>query len=125
MDFAQTAIYAIIAIVLLSLLYRVTPHKSVSTQKPRLVLFPKYVIRNLDDENVRNTLETLGFQHQGRGDIYARGHFLGDVSARWARLNVVVGPENLYIHSPLIVILFDTGDLWKIASALSDGTTSE
>lgn len=119
MTLIQTAAYALAAIVILSIVYRLLPHRTVSSRKPKLALFPKYVVQNLSAEDICDTLKKLNFKRYGDSNVYVRGHYIGDFSASWARLNVVVDGENVYLHSPLIVILFDTGDLWKVGSALS------
>ena len=119
MDLLQIVIYALLAVIILSIVYRILPYRTVSEKKPKLAMFPKYVIPNSGTENCIKALKELDFKRCGESDVYVRGHYIGDFLASWTRLNVVVSAENVYVHSPLIVIFFDTGDLWEIASALS------
>jgi hypothetical protein len=125
MDLAQTIISALGAVIILSIAYRLLPHRSVPKQKPILAMFPKYVLQNSDRAEVVNILEKLGFRQRKESNVYVRGYYFGDFSASWARLNAVIDIENVYLHSPLLVILFDTGDLWKIASTLSGQNSSD
>jgi hypothetical protein len=87
-------------------------------------MFPKYLVQDLEADRAGRALEELGFRRYKNANVYVRGHYMGDFSARWVRLNAVVKEGKVYLHAPLIGILFDTGDLWEVATALSDKKTS-
>lgn len=114
MSFLNLTIYIVVFITVLSLIYRIKPHQTLPDEKPQIAFLPKYAFQ-IDPDTAIANLKAAGFtKHEGT-DTYVRGYFLGDFSANVARLNIVLKDNMAHIHSPLMVILFDTGDLWKIA----------
>jgi hypothetical protein len=107
-----------VTLVLLSILYRLTPYKKLSDKKPVFSFFPKYKFAISDRKMFEEKADELGFTQAG--DTLVRGKYWGDFNIKWAKLSIKSDDQNGYLQSPLVVILFDTGDLWKIADSLSN-----
>jgi hypothetical protein len=114
MGFVYLAVAAIFAVLTLSTIYMVLPHRSLPDNKPNISFFPKYFFP-ISNEKARLNLKSIGFHPHKNSDIYVRGYYLGDFSARMAYLSVILDGNTAYLQSPLMVIFFDTGVLWKIA----------
>lgn len=116
---AALSIVTVVVVVIsfLSFIYRLLPHRKLSGKKPLIAFFPKYVVC-IDTDIAVSNLEAAGFKSYKGTHTFVRGYYLGDFLARFSRLNVVFKEDKAYIHAPIIVILFDTGNLWKIAKDL-------
>ncbi|MEP3248286.1 MAG: hypothetical protein ABJN40_21510 [Sneathiella sp.] len=116
MDITNIILLVGLALILLAVIYRILPYKSLSAQKPALVFFPKYVFQISDVESAEKTMEQLGFKAHKGSNIYIRGYILGDFSAKLSRLTVTLEGQTAYLGAPLLGLFFDTGDLWQIAT---------
>ncbi len=118
MDIANIILLVGLALILLAVIYRILPYKSLSAPKPTLVFFPKYVFQISDVESAKKTMEQLGFRTHKGSNTYVRGYMLGDFSAKLSRLTVTLEGQTAYLGAPLLGLFFDTGDLWQIAKDL-------
>lgn len=114
MKFLNVAVFALIALGILSILYRLLPHRSLADSKPKFTLFPKYAFP-IAQKDVSENLNKIGFTRHKESNLYIRGHALGDFVAKFTRLTVIIKGDTAYLQAPIMAILFDTGDLWKIA----------
>ncbi len=113
MRFVHSAVIAIIVVVVLSVIYKLLPHRRLSDQKPVIAFFPKYVFP-VEEEIAISNLEGIDFKRHKDTKTFVRGYYIGDFLASVARLNVILDKDKAYIRAPLVA-LFDTGDLWEIA----------
>ena len=118
-DWIQTLIFAAFGVIIFSVLYRMLPARKVPEGKPGLAIFPKYWFPVSNQDDFLEKLQALDFK-QSSQNSYSRGHMLGDFLARWIKLTVKYDPysKTATIGSPLIVIAFDTGDVWNLANQL-------
>lgn len=121
-DLIFTLTLAVLAVAALSILYRVLPMRELPGLRPGFTLFPKYSFSIEDLESLKRNLYMEGFVESGQNQ-YSRGSYFGDFKASWAKLRIDVDGFNgrATLKSPLVVIAFDTGDLWDIASKLRAG----
>lgn len=117
MGFVYPALVISGVLVLLSTLYHLLPFKLVSNEKPLVCLFPKYTFP-IDEESSEQRLLDLKFQRHKNSSSFVRGYYFGDGFANLASLCVRLEGSNTFIYSPIIAILFDTGDLWRLAKGL-------
>ena len=117
MNFLNVAIVAVGAVAVLSIVYRLVPHRCLSDKKPLIAFFPKYLFPIDRDIAVLN-LEASGFKNYKGTNTFVRGYFWGDFLASITRLNVVIKGDAAFLHVLLMGILFDTGDSWKIAKEI-------
>lgn len=130
-------IFVVIALTAITLLYKVLPHRDLGEKKPFISFFPKYKTNValptsiLNKENPERELETVlsqyGFVKRAQsGDItkYSRGHILGDLSIKLAKVNLLVTtPESNCVDISIEagwVVAFDTGDFWKFLLELKE-----
>ena len=89
--------------------------------QPRFVLFLKYEAKySGSNEQLRSDLVNLGFsESDSDSNLFKRGKIYGDFSANKIRLNILVDPttQSLKLFCPSM-ILFDTGDLWKLTKSI-------
>lgn len=112
--------FAVLAVAALSLVYHLLPYRPLPEARPRLTLLPKYRVAIAGDpEALQRAARAAGFS-EGRPGTWHRGSFFGDFSARLARLTIRIVDQHFFIGSGGTVILFDTGDLWQIASDLNE-----
>ncbi|MEM7351492.1 MAG: hypothetical protein AAF657_11840 [Acidobacteriota bacterium] len=103
--------------------YKLLPFKTWTKPRPRFVLFPKYsATYRRPREAIESTLVRLGFERTNEG-TYVRGKVYGDFSAKAIRLRVEVDDEarQIKVYSPFFGIVFDTGDVWQLASDIVQG----
>ena len=121
-------IYILLALVGMTVIYRIVPYKKWTDTKPILVLLPKYQADfSCPVERIISNLEQQNFQPKGGSvDIYTRGKIWG-WSARTTKLHVCVDQEDrsIKIYSPFIAALFDTGDLWKVTDAIINSSDAD
>jgi len=119
-SFLSIILPALIGLLLLVVIYRFLPARELEHSKPSFVLFPKYKFAIDDPEQLQGVLVSMGFR-EITPTRYVRGHVLGDFLAKWVQLTVLLDlqAQTARLQSPF-VILFDTGDLWMIAQALTE-----
>ena len=97
--------------------YKYGKFKEWDDSQPKLVFFPKYQSKYyVSDEHLKSRLTRLGFRASDtNSNLYTRGKIYGDFSLNKIRLNLQVVPEQqtLKLFCPSL-ILFDTGDMWKL-----------
>ena len=117
--------YVLLAIVGLTVIYRIVPYKKWTATKPKFVFLPKYEADFFCPvERIISNLEQQNFQPKGGGiDIYTRGKIWGWSPGRPAKLDVCINQKDrsIKIYAPFIGPLFDTGDTWKITDAIING----
>ena len=130
-------IFVVIALLAITMLYKVLPHRRMSEKKPLISFFPKFKTKVklpsqlLESENpekeLENALSKYGFIKKSKdGSVtkYSRGHILGDFSIKLAKVNLLVTePESCCTEISIEagwVIAFDTGDFWKFLTELKD-----
>ena len=119
-------------------LYRTKTPKILPESKPRFCWMPKYVaaiiyageIRDADDgvKALEKRLGESGFALESRDSnsvTFCRGHFLGDLSIKRAKLRLVfeipLGAEsNVRTEYAGPLLLFDTGGLWTFTRGLTE-----
>ncbi len=119
MRWIYAILFGVLVAVSLSVLYFFTPPRAWGEKKPLATIFPKYRFPIVDLEATKSRLADLGFKKVS-DNTYVRGSYFGDILSKWTKLQVRIneGKTHAVLGSPLIVIAFDTGDLWKIAKEL-------
>lgn len=97
----------------LTVLYHWLPYSKFGNKKPIIKFFPKYKLKinKGEIEKIKGKLNELGFKK--KGDIFYRGNILGDFSLNFAKVIVRLEEDYVYIKAGW-VMLFDTGDTWKL-----------
>jgi hypothetical protein len=98
----------------LTILYHWLPYSKFGNKKPIIKFFPKYKLK-IDKEKIseiQKQLNSLGFKAK-EDYIFCRGNILGDMSLNFAKIIVKFDRDYIYIKAGWI-ILFDTGDTWKL-----------
>lgn len=125
----QLFIVLVVVLTLMTVLYKVAPHRELGQKKPRLAFFPKYkhkVLKPDSDYRVDEIMCSLGFKKKGRGELsqYSRGSIVGDISVKQMKVKVSFYPSGdgslLYAVEAAWVVAFDTGDHWLLTKALGD-----
>ncbi len=120
------AILLTVVLVTLSLVYRFAPfHKFNPEDNPAFVLFPKYKATfSVPHKAIQASLQSLQFKPDDNDQLkFRRGKVYGDFSAKAIRLNVEIDSERnlITVFAPYLVILFDTGDLWRVTHDILQG----
>lgn len=130
-------IFVAVALAVITMLYKILPHRNMEEKKPFISLFPKFKTKVklppalLESVNPEEALETVlseyGFNKKNKNNSitkYSRGHILGDISIKLAKINLLVTkPVSDYIEISIEagwVVAFDTGDFWKFLAELKD-----
>jgi hypothetical protein len=123
-EWVAIILFAVSVVFFLSILYHIVPAKRISAKKPEFVLFPKYIIPISDELAFAKKLEGLNFRKTS-SNRYTRGYFFGDFFASSIHLSVKINKQSqsAILGSPLMVIAFDTGDLWEIANEFTNPAT--
>ncbi|MEL6374923.1 MAG: hypothetical protein AAFR04_13260 [Pseudomonadota bacterium] len=107
----------------LTLVYHVLPFRAPGERKPAFAMFPKYETRYArPDAEVRAALARLKFAPAtGDPNVFDRGKIYGDFDARAIALRVTLDPQaqTFRLGAKAFGVLFDTGDLWKVAHAIN------
>ena len=124
-DIVYTAVVVVTVVALLSVIYKFTPfYKFQPRQAPGFVIFPKYEAAfDAPLEAIQNSLQSLKFKPASDDQLtYRRGKVYGEFSAKFVRLNVEIDPAKnvIRVFVPYMVILFDTGDLWRVTRDILD-----
>ena len=130
-------IFVAVTLAAITMLYKSLPHRSMGEKKPFISFFPKFktIVKLpsslLDSENPEKELEAVlskyGFTKKNKTNSitkYSRGHILGDISIKLAKVNLLVTePESGSVEISIEagwVVAFDTGDFWKFLTELKD-----
>lgn len=112
--------FAVGAIVLMTVVYRLAPFRGINENKPRVAFFPKYSGGYTGaKEDIVSNLKDMGFVAvPQKPNLYARGQPYGDFSAKSLRLHVSIddSEKRVRVYAPFVGVLFDTGDLWQVAT---------
>ena len=127
----QVVIFTLEAVIGITVLYKMLPHRSLGGRKPFIAIMPKYkTLVTLPDEllaieKLSEKLGEYGFSLKSEADgnsKFTRGHILGDISIKLAKvnLNVIkpVGNQSEFTVEAGWVVGFDTGDFWKFLTEL-------
>lgn len=130
-------LYVAIILVVITLVYKIKPHKNLGDKKPSISFFPKFktkvnlppdILESDDPEQkLELTLSRYGFTKKAkRGSItkYSRGHLIGDLSIKLAKVNLLVtlpysGYTEISIEAGWVVAV-DTGDFWEFLTELKE-----
>ena len=130
-------IFVAVTLAVITMLYKSLPHRNMGEKKPFISFFPKFKTKVklpaslLESGNPEETLETVlseyGFNKKAKNNSitkYSRGHILGDISIKLAKVNLLVTePTSGYVEISIEagwVVAFDTGDFWKFLTELKD-----
>ena len=121
-------ILILLALVAITVIYRLLPHRSLGKSKPSFALMPKYK-QVVDTEKTNSEIEQimsgLGFKKvkEGAPLKYTRGSVLGDISIKLSKVDVhlsEISPKKREISIQAGWIAgFDTGDHWQFLYELS------
>ena len=121
-------IYILLVLVGMTVIYRIVPYKKWTDTKPTLVLLPKYQADfSCPVDHIISNLEQQNFQPKGGSvDIYTRGTIWG-MRGSTTKLDVHINRDtkSIQIYASFMLILFDTGDTWKITNAILNGTDAD
>ena len=121
-------IYILLALVGMTVIYRIVPYKKWTDTKPTLVLLPKYQADfSCPVDHIISNLEQQNFHPKGGSvDIYTRGTIWG-MRGSTTKLDVHINRDtkSIQIYASFMLILFDTGDTWKITNAILNGTDAD
>ena len=116
----ELLIYMVIGIACFTITYKMSPFKIWTPQKPKFTLFPKYIAQfNKPISEIESSLEKIQFKKNGNNN-YTRGKVYADFSAKAIQLSVEIDEEKkqIKIYSSYFGLLFDTGDIWQVASEI-------
>ncbi len=118
-SWVNLVIFIGVLIAALSFLYQTLPSKPLPVNRPSFALLPKYHFSYQDNDELKNNLLAEGFTAAGP-NRFVRGSYFGDFLAKWIKLTVTTDEDARVANlgSPMVVIAFDTGDLWDIATRL-------
>ena len=128
-------IAVVVAVLGITILYKLLPHRNMGAKKPAMAFMPKYKTQvtlpasmansSNPAQELENLLSSYGFMKKiEHGDItkYSRGHNLGDFSVRLAKVNLLISaPKTNCVDLSIEagwVVAFDTGDFWKFLAEL-------
>jgi hypothetical protein len=114
----------IAAVAFMTFLYRRQPLKRLTLVKPGLVLFPKYIASyQRGDADIELSIGQLGFRRNETTGLYYRGTVRSGLNTKSISLTISVDRENkeISIYSTFFGILFDNGDIWKLAHDVVNG----
>ena len=124
-----TIVITVVAVVFLTVLYRLLPFREADGAKPSFALLPKYrkrIKHALSSEALESELSHFGFKkvkESGSVSRFSRGSIMGDFSINLARVDVAVRPIAPGEHELTVqagwVAAFDTGDLWQFITELA------
>ena len=121
-------IYILLALVGMTVIYRIVPYKKWTDTKPIFVFLPKYEADfSCPVERIIINLEQQNFEPKGGSvDIYTRGKIWG-MRGRTTKLDVRINRDakSIKIYAPFMLVLFDTGDTWKITNAILASSDAE
>lgn len=112
-----------LAMVGVSVVYRLLPSRMPSPKKPVIAVFPKYTFPYDSIATLHEQLALQGFK-KATENTFVRGNVLGDFMASWIKLKVSIDQNHQVatLQSGVLGIAFDTGDLWKISHSLRGET---
>ncbi len=123
-----SSVVALIALLVLSFLYKFAPYRLIENKKPRLDFLPKYKTSIRCEhslENLEKMLAEYGFKKSGVKDgitYFYRGSLLGDFSIKLIKVKLgiqVLDKQKMEISlAAAWFIAFDTGDFWTFMKEL-------
>lgn len=102
----------------LAIFYHGRPFSALPDKKPRIAFFPKYRSDPVSMRTVKKNLDKMKFKKIDDTN-YVRGSLFGEFSLKFLKLRVELFDDYFQIKSGGAVLLFDTGDMWKLTKALS------
>ncbi|MEM5534672.1 hypothetical protein HHE92_12775 [Pseudoalteromonas arctica] len=127
--FLEIALLALL-LVLVTITYKVLPHRELGNKKPTIAVMPKYktkVNASISASELDEVLAVYGFSKvnvKNDADKYTRGSVLGDISIKLAKVNVFVScispsRKEVCVEAGWVAV-FDTGDHWQFLKELSE-----
>ncbi len=124
----EIIIIVVVALVTITLLYKMLPYRSLGAKKPFIAFLPKYKItvrHSLSNAELESKLADHGFKKVKESESYqqfTRGSVLGDISIKLAKVNVGLRKLAENEHELTVqagwIAAFDTGDHWKFTKEL-------
>jgi hypothetical protein len=117
-DIIELLLIGTVAVGLFTAVYKIMPFKLHGAEKPKFVMFPKYIAQfDKPLVEIESALSALEFEKNENG-IYSRGKIYGDFSVKAIKLAVEVDEQNssIKVYAPFFGILFDTGDIWQVTA---------
>ncbi len=120
--------FAVVAVVLLTVLYKLIPFREADGRKPLFVFMPKYkklVRHSKSNDELESELSRFGFNKVKEADAvayFSRGSVLGDFSINLAKVNVALREITPNQHELTVqagwMAAFDMGDHWQFITEL-------
>jgi len=117
-EWVELIVITLIVVCVFTAIYKVAPFKTLKGNKPKFVLFPKYIAKfETPVETIESTLLKLGFSKTASGQ-FSCGKVYGDFSAKSIKLSATIDQPNnqIKVCASFFGILFDTGDIWQVTS---------
>lgn len=124
-------IIAVVAVVALTMSYKLVPYRQLSGKKPTLAIFPKYrtevnwASSDLTLMEIEKKLEESGFRKskaENEVTFFQRGHLLGDFSVKLMKVKCGISTPRRNMSTLTLeagwVAAFDTGDFWTFLTEL-------
>lgn len=126
----ETIMIVVVALVVITSLYKVLPCRDLGAKKPFIAFFPKYkksVKHSLSNNQLEEKLAEFGFKKVSDSEAFqrfSRGSVLGDLSIKLANVNIglkeIAKDEHEITVQAGWVAAFDTGDHWRFTKELSE-----
>ena len=126
----ETILIVVTALLAITVLYKVIPHRDLGVKKPFIAFLPKYkknVKHSLNNSELEEKLAGFGFKKVKENDtsqVFTRGSVLGDISIKLAKVNVGLRKIGDNEHEVTVqagwLAAFDTGDHWVFTKELSE-----
>ncbi|WP_394392190.1 hypothetical protein [Shewanella woodyi] len=123
-------ISVIVILAVITIGYKVAPHRDLGKSKPFLAVFPKYkclVSVTYNPDVLESKLEEFGFKkvgEKGEGVKFTRGSVLGELSVNLTKVDLHLSSANSTKTCLLVnagwVAAFDTGDHWILTKDLAE-----
>ena len=123
-------IILLLAIFVITLSYKLTPHRPAGPNKPTFALMPKYkkrVRHKLSEEEVLALMSSQGFTHVQQTDTsckFTREAVAGDLSVKRKKITVLLERRSFYEYELSVeggwLVAFDTGDHWTMITELGE-----
>jgi hypothetical protein len=126
----EIVLFVVIALVVLTIIYKLLPYRCLGENKPVIALLPKYkknVKHSLTDTELEAMLASFGFKKVYEKESiskFTRGSVLGDISIKLAKVVIYLRKIANNEHEVTVqagwIAAFDTGDHWKFTKELTD-----
>ena len=126
----EILIIVVVALVILTALYKWIPFRDLGDKKPAIAFLPKYkktVRHALSSPELEQKLADFGFRKVKETEAlqkFTRGSVMGDISIKLTKVDVCLRQLAENEHELTVqagwIAAFDTGDHWKFTQELSE-----